>query len=59
MQAVCTELERNFTKCNEDLDAIAKKLDEDFESSNAYKRVREPPRSRSRCDEKVVLAKGV
>ena len=44
MQAVCTELERNFTRCNEDLDAIAKKLDEDFESSNAYKRVRELPR---------------
>jgi len=39
MQSVCLELERQFTKCTEDLDIIAKKLDHDFDKSQAYKRV--------------------
>lgn len=39
MQAVCQELERQFSRCTDDLDAIAKKIDEDFDSTKAYKRV--------------------
>uniref|UniRef100_A0A7S1HNX1 Protein FAM33A n=1 Tax=Hemiselmis andersenii TaxID=464988 RepID=A0A7S1HNX1_HEMAN len=38
MQAASLELEQQFAKCTEDLDSIAKKLDADFEGSDAYKR---------------------
>ena len=43
VHASCAELERHFQGCNSDLDTIAKSLEDEFQRSALFRRVRAPP----------------